>query len=76
MANKRNSPRVPEMYRCRNPACERNVLVSGYLATVPKGTAPGRVHSVEESGVLPFTLMCSCGHYTVVSPWRVRKDNT
>lgn len=76
MPRQPKGPRVPEMYRCGNPACERNLLVSGYKARVPEGTAPERVHRVQESGMPPFTLMCTCGHYTVVSEWRdsQRKD--
>lgn len=70
MARQPKGPRVPETYRCANPECGHLMLVSGYSVDSPGDTPPERVHHVTETGVLPFTLLCACGHYTVVSPWR------
>ncbi len=73
MARQSKKPRIPEYYRCRNPQCTRTsaLLVEGYRAQqIPPNTPEERIHRVVESGVYDFTILCSCGHFTQVTPWR------
>lgn len=60
--------KIPETYLCAH--CVRRLVVGNYSVTVPKDTPPEGVHRVTEPTMPPFTLTCTCGHYTVVSPWR------
>jgi len=70
MARQPKGPRGPEMYRCATPQCGRNLVVSQYMAGLQEDTQPDRIHRMAESGMVGFTLSRTCGHYTVVSPWR------
>jgi len=69
---------VPEYYRCKNPKCTRTsaLLVANYRADIPPDTPPDRIHEVVESGVHEFAIMCTCGHYTRVKPWRDASPTT
>ena len=61
--------RVPVVYGCANRECGRRLVVASHLADRPAGFPADRVHLVADTTVLPFTMQCSCGHYTVVSSW-------
>jgi hypothetical protein len=60
--------RVPEMYRCANPGCGRALVTASYAGGPLSATAPERIHRVTEPILPAFSLICTCGHYTVVSP--------
>lgn len=68
MARQPKRPEVPETYLCAY--CVRRLLVDNYSVALPKDVPPERVHQVTEPMMPAFTLGCTCGHYTVVSPWR------
>ena len=61
---------VPEMYRCAN--WQRALRVQGrggYSVDGPMPDTPqDRIHRVNAPSLPPFTLACTCGHFTVVSP--------
>jgi hypothetical protein len=54
-------------YKCANPACPRWLGVKDYLESHPGPEVPAEeIHNVVDTSVPPITLLCSCGHYTVV----------
>lgn len=64
-------PKTSDSYRCANPACERRLLISGYsVGQILPGVSAERIHRAAESWTPGFTLLCTCGHYTVVTRWR------
>jgi hypothetical protein len=65
---KRRGNRASEVYHCQNPACGRLLLISGYtVAQVRKDAPAEKIHRVRDPIMAPgVTLLCSCGHYTVV----------
>ncbi len=60
--------RVPSVYLCANPACGRRLETSRYLAELPVDAVADRVLSVWEPNLPAFTILCTCGCFTVVSP--------
>jgi hypothetical protein len=61
--------RLPDTYRCGNGACGRNLEMHKYqIPNRPPGSAEqeGKVHRQKMPDYWSFTLMCTCGHYTVV----------
>lgn len=73
MSKQPKRPRVPETYECANPQCTRTskLLVDGYrVQRIPPETPSERIHRVVDTGINQFTLLCTCGHFTDVRPWR------
>lgn len=64
--------RVPTTFDCANPTCGRRLELSKYRTEIyqPPAAAEeeGRVHRVTTPIYWPFTLFCTCGHYTVAEP--------
>ncbi len=52
----------PDYYSCGN--CKRDLKVSEYRTSQ---TPDVDVHIHYSPSLYPFTLMCTCGHYTVVT---------
>jgi hypothetical protein len=62
---------VRDMYECANPGCNRRLETEKYSVSVPSsGVAADRIHPVLEPSLPAFTLLCTCGHFTVVTPAR------
>lgn len=57
----------PEFYNCGN--CKRDLKVSDYRSsqTPTRLTEKDDVHVHYSPNYYPFTLMCTCGHLTVVT---------
>jgi len=70
MAKKSMGPKVPEHYECANPSCRRTLQTRYYMMDRVGNAVPEEVHQVFAPNLPLFTLMCTCGHYTVVKPWR------
>jgi hypothetical protein len=58
----------PERYVCANPKCERTLLPAYDSRPILPLTRPERIHRVVDPTVTGFTVLCGCGHYTVVAP--------
>lgn len=64
MGSKRD---VPEFYECAG--CGRNLEVDRYSVGLPIGdVAEEKIYRVLRPNLSRFVLLCTCGHYTVVSP--------
>jgi predicted RNA-binding Zn-ribbon protein involved in translation (DUF1610 family) len=61
--------KTPATYLCAH--CGRRLLIDTYRVDVIAPDAePERIHRQQESWTAGFTLLCTCGHYTVVTRWR------
>jgi hypothetical protein len=63
--------RMPEMYKCGG--CGRALLVEGVGGyEMPSGppvdTPEDRISRIIDPRTPGFTLLCTCGHWTVVDP--------
>ncbi len=58
----------PERYLCANPKCKRTLLPAYDNQPILPFTRPERIHRVVDPTVTGFTVLCGCGHYTVVGP--------
>lgn len=63
----------PDFYACGN--CKRDLKVSEYRTrqTPDVESEEDDVHIHYSPNYYPFTLMCTCGHYTVVTDVRQNK---
>lgn len=71
MARSKRSPRMPNSYKCANPACPRTtwLRMENHRTNYPdKSVEAERVHRVYDPSVpAGFALLCTCGHYSLVS---------
>jgi hypothetical protein len=67
-------PNVPEMARCAG--CRRNLLVREYSG-FPGGDVPDERVSwtIVGPGFPTYEMLCTCGHYTVVSRFPRRRSD-
>lgn len=68
MPKKPKHPKNPVAYNCANPACGRSLVLSGYGGLHPREDTPeDHIHRIVSFDIPGFTLLCTCGHYTVVA---------
>lgn len=60
-----NIPKLPETYPCGG--CKRDLNVMDYKDIYPDDTVPTeKIHRHYNSHIMSFSMMCTCGHYTIV----------
>ena len=65
---KRKRPTNPVSYKCANPKCTRTLIVSSYSPSYPSADTPDeRVHRISDSSIPGFSMLCTCGNFTIVA---------
>ena len=61
----KNLKKTPQFYDCSN--CKRTLAVERYKAQARPDPKHETVQVHYSPNYLPFTLMCTCGYYTVIT---------
>lgn len=58
-------PKTPKIFKCAH--CGRALEIAKYSGACPATDTPTeRVHVVKSSALASLTMLCTCGHYTIV----------
>jgi hypothetical protein len=56
---------IATIIKCMNPQCDRVIVIRGAQCWAGPEVPSERIHKVYNSGSLPFSVGCACGHYTI-----------
>jgi hypothetical protein len=56
---------ISEIVKCMNPECTRVIVTRSSRGWAGLDVPSDRIHKIYNPGSLPFSVGCSCGHYTI-----------